>query len=251
MDAPFRAESCSFAHVAAHNSPKTTVALKYTLYIKMLSTLPFNMLVHGQISQFSKYGDWISYIEQLEFYFVANEVTNNVKKRTILLSSCVPETYGLLRSLVSPGKPSDKYFEDLVKILKNHFNPKPSATLQRYKFNTTVQKSGKNVHDYVPELKSISQYCEFNDQLENMLRDRLVIGLKDEHTKKRLRELCQTKTLNYAQALATAVGIESATSNYQEITSGAMEANLSSASVNQIKKQHKSTHRGRVQQNVN
>ena len=41
------------------------------------------MAVHGQVAQFAKDGDWISYVEQLEFYFVANEVTNNVKKNVL------------------------------------------------------------------------------------------------------------------------------------------------------------------------
>ena len=36
--------------------------------------------------------NWESYIERMEQYFVANDVTSAAKKRAILLSTCGPST---------------------------------------------------------------------------------------------------------------------------------------------------------------
>ena len=32
-----------------------------------------------------------------------------------------------------PGKPSDKTFKEIVELVQNHENPKPSAIVQRFK----------------------------------------------------------------------------------------------------------------------
>ena len=35
------------------------------------------------------------------------------------------KTYSLIRDLASPAKPSDKTFEELRTLIKNHLKPKP------------------------------------------------------------------------------------------------------------------------------
>ena len=49
------------------------------------------MATHGSVSAF----------DRLNFYFAANDVTTEAKKRAILLSACGAPTYKLIRSLVS------------------------------------------------------------------------------------------------------------------------------------------------------
>ena len=55
--------------------------------------------------------------------------------------------YSLVRNLVGPAKPGDKTFAELVKILKEHFNPKPSEIVQWFKFNSRHRKLEKTVMD--------------------------------------------------------------------------------------------------------
>ena len=52
--------------------------------------------------------DLLHYVEQLECYFIANDVANAIKQRTILLSCCGASTYSLIRSLAGLSKPTDK-----------------------------------------------------------------------------------------------------------------------------------------------
>ena len=79
-----------------------------------------------------------------------------------------------------PGKPSDKTFKEIVELVQNHENPKPSAIVQRFKFNTRFRKPGESISSYVAELRNISEHCDFQNTLEEMLRDRLVCGINDE-----------------------------------------------------------------------
>ena len=166
------------------------------------------MARHGTIQAFdSATEDWTAYSERLEQYFVANDIAEGAKKRAILLSGCGASTYKLIRSLVVPDKPTDKSYADLVSLLQNHFNPAPAITVQRFKFNSRSRQNGENVATFVSELRHLAMRCDFGAALEEMLRDRLVCGIKDEHIQRRLLaepNLTFKKAQEIAQALETA-----------------------------------------------
>ena len=80
--------------------------------------------------------DWTQYVERLDHFFVANDITDEGKKRAVLLSVVGSSTYALLRNLVQPAKPGEKTYAELVSTLKDHYNPTPSETVQRSRFNS-------------------------------------------------------------------------------------------------------------------
>ena len=83
--------------------------------------------------------------------------------------------YKLLSNLVAPRKPGECSYTEIVDVLKNHHNPRPSTIVQRFKFNTRVRGASESIRAFVAELKKLSEFCEYNDSLEEMLRDRLVL----------------------------------------------------------------------------
>ena len=48
----------------------------------------------------------------------------------------------------------------------------------RYKFNKRDRQPGESIPFYVIELKHLSEHCDFGVTLENMIRDRLVGGVR-------------------------------------------------------------------------
>ena len=79
------------------------------------------MAVHGTLAAFNPCEeDWSEYAERLTFYFVANGITTDAKKRAILLSSVGPTIFRLMRSLVLPETLHSIAYEDLVSKVKNH-----------------------------------------------------------------------------------------------------------------------------------
>ena len=124
------------------------------------------MATHGSVSAFDpSKEDLTSYEERLRYYFVANDVTDGTKKRSILLAACRAPVYKLIRSLVQAEKLDSTPYEELVKIVKNHYNPKPSVIMQRYKFNTRTRTTGESITAYVAALKDQAQHCEFKETL--------------------------------------------------------------------------------------
>ena len=87
---------------------------------------------------------------------------------------------------INPRTPTDKSLGELVNLVKNHLNPRPSSIVYRFKFNSHFRQQGETIQQYVAELRNISEHCEFGDQLEKMLRDRLVCGLNEERIQRRL-----------------------------------------------------------------
>ena len=98
--------------------------------------------VIGTVGEFDDKSDtWTNYIDRLDQFFIANDISapqegQNDKRKAILLSCVGPKTYSLLCNLVQPNKPGDKSYDEIVSIVKNHHNPKPSEIVQRFKFNT-------------------------------------------------------------------------------------------------------------------
>ena len=126
--------------------------------------------------------DWVVSCERLEQFFQANGVTAAEKQRAVLLSLCGSSTYLLIRNLVSPEKPTDKTYAQLVKLVREHVfppPPPPPVSVQKFHFNLWIQKDAETVTQFVMELKRQSEYCSFGETLDKMLRDRLVCGVRD------------------------------------------------------------------------
>ena len=191
----------------------------------------------AKLKEFSGDEDWGQYCERLEFYFVAHDITDEVKKRATLLSVCGASTYKLICDLVSPLKPKDKTFAQLKETVQKHLKPKPSEIVQRYKFHTRTQQSGESVAEFVAELRHLSTDCNFGDTLSDMLRDRLVCGVSSIRVQKRL---LAESVLTFDNAFKLSTAMEAAEKNAVDLQAtrqtGAGEDNSKSkmADVNKV-----------------
>ena len=160
----------------------------------------------GKIEAFDETQEsWESYTERLEQYFKVNKVDDELKVAA-LLSLIGGKTYTLLRNLATPEKPADKTYDEIVKLLKDHLSPEPLQIAERHRFIKRVQLEGENINTYVAALRKLSEHCGYPD-LENTLRDQLVVGLRNEQIKKRLlseAKLTLVKAIETAQAMETA-----------------------------------------------
>ena len=166
------------------------------------------MATHGSLSEYNpSTTSWRSYVDQLNYYFVANDITADKKKVAILLSACGPATFKTIESVVDAAKLKDIKYADLVKALSVHYDPVPSSIVQRYKFYNRSREEGESIADFVASLREIAKYCDYKDTLNMMLRDRLVCGVNHQGIQKRL---LSEKELTYEKALEIALSIEAA-----------------------------------------
>ena len=135
----------------------------------------------GQIAEFNPDQDnWNNYVERLNFFFVANGITDANKKIPIMLTSCGAVTYKLFKGLTAPSKTSDVLFDNLCKLMSAHKRPTPNPIVERLRCNTRNRESTESVAPYVAELRTLTEHCDYGESLDSMLRDRLVCGINDE-----------------------------------------------------------------------
>ena len=172
------------------------------------------MAMYGRIDEYDEIEEWTQYVERMEHYFEANEIESDDKKRSIFLSVIGAKTYKLLRGLTRPEIPSKMSYKELAEVIKNHYAPKPSVIVQRYKFNTRIRGSDESISTFMAELRTLSEHCEFGSSLDEMLRDRLVCGVNDDRIQRRL---LAESTLDLKRALEIAHGIETAAKDVRDL----------------------------------
>ena len=150
----------------------------------------------------------------MSLYFEANDIGDD-KKVASFLSIIGPKLYGLARDLVSPKAPRDCTFQELVTALTNHYKPQVIVIYERFRFYKRTQEPHETVSTFIAALKSLAATCDFGDRLEEMLRDKLVTGLKEESTQ---RVLLTEKALTFARAVEIAVAREAAEKDVKEFS---------------------------------
>ena len=76
------------------------------------------------------------------------------------------KSYSVVRSLVAPALPRDKSFDELVEVLRAHFQPKPLDIAERYRFYQRTKAAGESVADYMADLRRLAIPCEFDTFLD-------------------------------------------------------------------------------------
>ena len=59
--------------------------------------------------------------------------------------------------------------------------------MKRARFNRRNQQSGEIVEQYIMALYDLAQYCDYKDMTEEMIRDCLVVGIRDSALSEKLK----------------------------------------------------------------
>ena len=108
----------------------------------------------GQLREFDRTKEsFEAYIERLENFMKANGVKSE-NQVAVWLMAIGPETYGLLRNLLTPVKPDTRSYEELVEIL-SHLHPKPLVIAERFNFHNRFRNDSESVADFAAQLKKL------------------------------------------------------------------------------------------------
>ncbi|XP_065071854.1 uncharacterized protein LOC135696403 [Rhopilema esculentum] len=189
--------------------------------------------VLGQVGPYNEgKEDWACYVERLEQFFIANDITEASKKRAVLLSGIGPSTYSVLRNLMTPDIPSSKSYGELKATLSADFKPKTLVIAERFCFYKRNQHENESISDYIVELKKLARTCDFGDVLSIASRDRLVCGLRAETIQ---RKLLTEIDLTFDKAQRITVAMELAQNNAVDLQPSSSNGGLG---VNKVEHQH-------------
>lgn len=151
--------------------------------------------------------DWNVYSERLDQYFEVNDIPDT-KRSALLISVVGNEAYKTLRDLCHPDLPKNKPFEELCTLLQKQYSPQVSIYRERIKFYKAQQETYENVSQWYGRVKTLSIDCKFGENLDTVLMDRFVSGLRNPIILDRICE--EDETLTLAKAVELAVNKESA-----------------------------------------
>ncbi|KAJ8915535.1 hypothetical protein NQ315_012418 [Exocentrus adspersus] len=121
--------------------------------------------------------DWCSYEERMDQYFVANYIEDD-KKVPVLLTVIGEQAYEVLKGLCDPDLPKTKSYPDLCKLLREQFSKKVSVFKERIEFYELRQFENESIKAFYIRLKSKAIECKFGANLNDILRDKFVAGLR-------------------------------------------------------------------------
>uniref|UniRef100_A0A8D8Q2D0 Uncharacterized protein n=1 Tax=Cacopsylla melanoneura TaxID=428564 RepID=A0A8D8Q2D0_9HEMI len=108
----------------------------------------------------------------------------------------------------------EKYdkLEDVFNKLEEVLLPQENVILNQFKFFQRKQELGENFDAFVKELKKLVRSCQFKEQEDNILKVRIVLGLRDARTQERLLrtpDLSLQEVINHCRTSEQAsVGLE-------------------------------------------
>ena len=184
------------------------------------------MATYGRIEEYNARSEkWENYLDRLEEYFIANDIQNDQRKRAILNSTVGPETFKLICDLLAPTKPKDSTYDDITSKLKKHFSPIKSSIVARSQFDSMIRRSEQSsVADFIAELRAVAKDCNYGEELDKKLRDRLVCGINDARIKRSLLAQDETK-LDFKRATEIAVSMQFADEQSRVLTNSVDNVN--------------------------
>ena len=73
-----------------------------------------------------------------------------------------------------------------LKALEAYFKPKTNVVYKRFLFNSATQSSEEGIDEFVNRLRKMALSCKYGALTDEMIRDRIVIGVRDKASKLRL-----------------------------------------------------------------
>ena len=144
--------------------------------------LPSAMNCRGDVA-----GNWEFFRQQWSDYEIATGLIR--REETIhlatLRSAMGRECLQIFLNL-NLSEDDKKKIDRCLEASDNYFKPTRNVVYERYVSNTCVQDNEESVQSYVTRLRTLVASCEYGEVTDDLIRDRLVIVLKNNGDKVRL-----------------------------------------------------------------
>ena len=135
---------------------------------------------------FSKPEEFDKWIKRFDRYLQAANVTQNARKVNTLIYCLGPQaedvlsTFGLTpQQLVTYDAVRDRF--------ERYFCVRKNVIFERARFNKRVQQQGEPVEDFIMDLYRLVENCEYGVMSDDLLRDKIVVGILDNELSEKLQ----------------------------------------------------------------
>ena len=152
---------------------------------------------------FRKPEEWTQWIRRFERFRVASGLSTKSEDKQVntLVYSMGAKAEDIFQSFGLSEKDSKKYSTVKAKF-ESHFIKRRNTIFERARFNRRVQQEGESVDDFIIDLYSLAEHCQYGRLHDEMVRDRIVVGIKDSKLSEKLQmdnELTLEKPISLAR----------------------------------------------------
>ena len=138
---------------------------------------------------FSNYEEWPRWLKRFDRYRIVSGLQSQAEDLQVnaLIYAMGGDAEDIMASFVFADE-SDAHKYDAVKAKFNsHFVAKKNVIYERAKFNQRAQGQDESVENFITALHSLAEFCEYGSLKDEMIRDRLVVGLRNEKLSEKLQ----------------------------------------------------------------
>ena len=126
------------------------------------------------------------YLERFEIWCMAKGNVKEDTKPALFLNFIGKDAYALIKNLTFSDSPISMPYEKIRNALLQHVRPMNFEAAGRAKFNTLMRSENQSVRDFVLVLQTQAVKCNYGEQLQMQLRDRLIAGINIPELKQKL-----------------------------------------------------------------
>ncbi|XP_072165927.1 uncharacterized protein [Diadema setosum] len=178
--------------------------------------------------------NWKSWKQQFSIYKIASGLGNkgkNVQVNT-LLHVAGPEALRIYNTFDYAEDEDREDVDLLIKKFDGHFLPQKNITYERHIFHTRIQQPRETFDDFLTDLKQKAATCEFGNLNDSLVKDRIIIGIRDASLRTKLLEKSDLTLQQTIDACRTAEVTNAQTANLNASASTVQE-------VHAVKKSHR------------
>ena len=138
--------------------------------------------------KFSKPEEWPKWIRRFERFRVASGLDTKSDEMQIntLIYSMGDEADDILGSF-RLSEEEGKTFDVVRARFENFFVKKRNVIYERARFNLRRQEEGESVASFINDLYALAEHCGYGELHDEMIRDRLVVGIHDKKLSEKLQ----------------------------------------------------------------
>ena len=135
---------------------------------------------------FTSSNTWPAWIRRFDRFRIASGLSNRQATDQIstLMYAMGEQAEDILNTL---HVPDDANYDQLKESLNTYFGVRRNLIIERAKFNRRVQQPGEFVDVFIQDLYRLAEHCDYGALREQLIRDRIVVGVIDDALSDRLQ----------------------------------------------------------------
>ena len=168
--------------------------------------------------------DWPRWKRRFEQFRIASGLVGSAAAQQIsTFLYCIGEEAEAVLMSTNVTEDERKVYDTVVTKFDGFFNVRRNVIFERARFNQRYQHEGETAEQYIMELYRLAENCDYGGLKDEMIRDRLVVGIRDTALSQQL-QLNAELTLDKAK---TKVRQREAVGEQQRELKGASEGAIS------------------------